>query len=146
MSTLTSVAAVAAAETLASMTKASQLFSLADTAVSQNLNKASKLSEVHHPLGKDTNANGASFQSKDSSDQSKNSKLSNALASTKKIDLSDESKNHDINHDSDAEKIESASNFVSANENGLSSVDENKGKNRFQHKFIMFIFPVLYVN
>ena len=65
MSTLTSVAAVAAAETLASMTKASQLFSIADTSVTSNLSKPLILDEVPRPTGKDTKANETSFQQKD---------------------------------------------------------------------------------
>ena len=131
MSTLTSVAAVAAAETLASMTKASQLFSIADASVTSNLNKSSILEEVPRPEGKDTKANETTFQQKDCSNSSNNSKMSPTLASMKKNDLNDESKSKEMNHNSDVEKIESGRDIVSNDENGLSlaPLDENKGKN-----------------
>ena len=131
MSTLTSVAAVAAAETLASMTKASQLFSIADTSVTSNLNKSSILDEVPRPTGKDAMENETSFQPKDSSNLSNNSKMSHTLASIKKNVLNDDAKSHEIQHNSDVEKIASGQNLVSTNENGapLATSDENKGKN-----------------
>ena len=133
MSTLTSVAAVAAAETLASMTKASQLFSIADTSVTSNLNKSSILDEVPRPTGKDTKEIETSFQAKDSSNLSNNSKMSPMLASIKKNVLNDDSKSHEIHHNSDVEKIASGRNLVSTDENGapLATSDENKGKNYF---------------
>ena len=131
MSTLTSVAAVAAAETLASMTKASQLFSIADASVTSNLNKSSILDEVPRPEGKDTKANETTFQQKDCSNSSNNSKMSPTLASIKKNVLNDDSKSPEIHHNSDVEKMASGRDLVSTEENGLSlaTSDENKGKN-----------------
>ena len=131
MSTLTSVAAVAAAETLASMTKASQLFSIADTSVTSNLSKSSILDEVPRPTGKDTKANETSFQQKDGSNVSINSKMSPTLTSMKKNALNDDSKSTEMNHNSDAEKKVSGNDIISTDENGLSlaPLDENKGKN-----------------
>ena len=131
MSTLTSVAAVAAAETLASMTKASQLFSIADASVTSNLNKSSVLDEVPRPEGKDTKANETTFQQKDCSNSSNNSKISPALASIKKNVLTDESKTQEIHHNSDVEKTVLGQDLNSTNENGLTlaTLNENKGKN-----------------
>ena len=75
MTTLSSVAAVAAAETLASMTKGSQLCSVTDPSMTPTSNKVSILDEASLQNSKGNKANGTSFQPIESMDTSRMSRL-----------------------------------------------------------------------
>ena len=135
MTTLTSVAAVAAAETLASMTKASQLYSVAETSLTQNSNKISSVDEALLQNGKDTKTNGSPLQRMDSTVASKKSELKSNLASTEKDTLNGQSKSLEMNNcsskdDCDSEKVGSGTKISSINGIGSSSIsgEKNEGK------------------
>ena len=139
MTTLTSVAAVAAAETLASMTKASQLYSVAETSMTQNSNKISSLDEVLLQNGKDTRANGSPLQPMVSSDASKKSE---SKSTTEKDTSNGKSKSHDTNDCSmrdsfDSKTVEAGTTFSTINGIGSSSISGEKNEGNIELFYLM---------
>ena len=122
MTTLSSVAAVAAAETLASMTKGSQLCSVTDPSMTPNPNKVSILDEASLQNSKGNKANGTSFQPIESMDTSKTSKLD-------KNESSKMNNNCPVKEDLGSEKEIKEKDVSYTSINGLPSIagDEKKG-------------------
>ena len=123
MTTLSSVAAVAAAETLASMTKGSQLCSVTDPSMTPTPNKLSILDEGSLQNGKGNKANGTSFQPIESMDTSRMSRLDKDESSTM-------NNNCPVKENLGSEKEIKEKDGSCTSVNGLPTIigDEKKGK------------------